>query len=166
MVVEGAYTLSEHLPLPDGAINYFSYYPNNLFITVLLSKIILLCKIIEIGDFSYFIILVLQAFLNVLTGFLVFNAIKKITQNINLSVFGYVFYVLLVGLSPWTSIPYSDSIALIIPVLILYLYLGLEDRKLKYIRIVCISFLGVLGYMLKPQTTILFISVIIISILY
>ena len=163
MVVEGAYTLSEHLPLPDGAINYFSYYPNNLFITVLLSKIILLCKIIEIGDFSYFIILVLQAFLNVLTGFLVFNVIRKITQNINLSVFGYIFYVLLVGLSPWVSIPYSDSTALIIPVLMLYLHTNIDKEGFK---IVGLSFLGVLGYMIKPQTAILFISIFLVSILF
>lgn len=166
VVVEGAYILSEYLPLPDWGISYFSYYPNNLFIMILFSKIILICKILGLSDFSYFIILVFQSILNIFTGILIFKVINKLTQTINLAILGYVLYIILIGLSPWVSIPYSDSFALVIPVLILYLYMGLEDGKVKYIRIVCISFLGVLGYMLKPQTTIIFISVSIISILY
>ena len=125
-----------------------------------------MCKIIGVGDFSYIIILVFQSVINVFTGFLVFNVIKKVTQNINLSVFGYIFYVLLVGISPWVSIPYSDSTALFIPILILYLYTNLDTGKFKIIKIVGLSFLGVLGYMIKPQTAILFISIFLVSILF
>lgn len=166
LIVEAAYLLSDNVKLQDWTNDYFSYYPNNIFITILFSKIIFLCKIIGIADYSYFIILVFQAVLNVFTGFLVFNVIKKITQNINLSVFGYIFYVLLVGLSPWVSIPYSDSTALVLPVLMLYLYTNLDTGGFKTIKIAFLSFLGILGYMLKPQTAILFISIFIISILF
>lgn len=166
MVVEGAYILSEHRTLPNWGTNYFSNYPNNLFIMILFSKIIFICKVLGLADFSYFIILIFQSILNVCTGILIFKVINKLTQTINLSILSYILYVVLIGLSPWVSIPYSDSVALVIPVLILYLYIGLKDRQLKYIRIICISSLGVLGYMLKPQTTIIFISILIISILY
>lgn len=165
LIVEAAYLLSDNVKLQGWTNDYFSYYPNNIFITILFSKIILLCKIIGLFDYSYFIILVFQSVLNVLAGFLVFNVIKKITKNINLSVFGYVFYVLLVGLSPWVSIPYSDSTALIIPVLMLYLYTDIDTGRFKILKIACFSFLGVIGYMIKPQTAILFISVFLISIL-
>lgn len=164
LIIDAAYLLSDNVKLQDWTNDYFSYYPNNRFITILFSKIIFLCKIIGIADYSYFIILVFQSVLNVFTGFLVFNVIKKITQNINLSVFGYVFYVLLVGLSPWVSIPYSDSTALIIPVLMLYLYINIDTDGFKTVKIACFSFLGVLGYMIKPQTAILFISIFLISI--
>ena len=166
LIVEAAYLLSDNVKLQDWTNDYFSYYPNNIFITILFSKIILLCKIIGLFDYSYFIILVFQSVLNVLAGFLVFNVIKKTTQNINLSVFSYVFYVLLVGLSPWVSIPYSDSTALIIPVLMLYLYTNIDTGGFKTVKIACFSFLGVLGYMIKPQTAILFISVFLISIVF
>ena len=166
MVVEGAYILSEHRTLPDWGTNYFSNYPNNLFIMILFSKIIFICKVLGLADFSYFIILIFQSILNVCTGILIFKVINKLTQTLNLSILGYILYVVLIGLSPWVSIPYSDSVALVIPVLILYLYIGLKDRQLKYIRIICISSLGVLGYMLKPQITIILISVLIVSILY
>lgn len=166
LIVEAAYLLSDNVKLQDWTNDYFSYYPNNIFITILFSKIILFCKIIGLSDYSYFIILVFQSILNVLAGFLVFNVIKKITQNINLSVFGYVFYVLLVGLSPWVSIPYSDSTALIIPVLMLYLYTNVDTGGFKNVKIACFSFLGVLGYMIKPQTAILFISVFLISMVF
>ena len=163
LIVEAAYLLSDNVKLQDWTNDYFSYYPNNIFITILFSKIIFLCKIIGVADYSYFVILVFQAILNIFTGFLVFNVIRKITQNINLSVFGYIFYVLLVGLSPWVSIPYSDSTALIIPVLMLYLYTNIDKEGFK---IVGLSFLGVLGYMIKPQTAILFISICLVSILF
>ena len=166
LIVEAAYLLSDNVKLQDWTNDYFSYYPNNIFITILFSKIIFLCKIIGVGDFSYIIILVFQSVINVFTGFLVFNVIKKVTQNINLSVFGYIFYVLLVGISPWVSIPYSDSTALFIPILILYLYTNLDTGKFKIIKIVGLSFLGVLGYMIKPQTAILFISIFLVSILF
>ena len=156
LIIDASYLLSENVKLQDWTNDYFSYYPNNIFITILFSKIIFLCKIIGVADYSYFVILVFQAILNIFTGFLVFNVIRKITQNINLSVFGYIFYVLLVGLSPWVSIPYSDSTALIIPVLMLYLHTNIDKEGFK---IVGLSFLGVLGYMIKPQTAILFISI-------
>lgn len=128
MVVEGAYILSEHPTLPDWGTNYFSNYPNNLFIMILFSKIILICKVLGLAEFSYFIILIFQSILNVCTGILIFKVINKLTQTINLSILGYILYVVLIGLSPWVSIPYSDSVALVIPVLILYLYMGLKDR--------------------------------------
>ena len=163
LVIDASYLLSENVKLQDWTNDYFSYYPNNIFITILFSKIIFLCKIIGVADYSYFVILVFQAILNIFTGFLVFNVIRKITQNINLSVFGYIFYVLLVGLSPWVSIPYSDSTALIIPVLMLYLHTNIDKEGFK---IVGLSFLGVLGYMIKPQTAILFISIFLVSILF
>lgn len=166
LIIDAAYLLSDNVKLQDWTNDYFSYYPNNRFITILFSKIIFLCKIVGIADYSYFIILVFQSVLNVFTGFLVFNVIKKITQNINLSVLGYVFYVLLVGLSPWVSIPYSDSTALIIPVLMLYLHINIDTDGFKTVKIACFSFLGVLGYMIKPQTAILFISMFLISILF
>ena len=163
LIIDASYLLSENVKLQDWTNDYFSYYPNNIFITILFSKIIFLCKIIGVADYSYFVILVFQAILNIFTGFLVFNVIRKITQNINLSVFGYIFYVLLVGLSPWVSIPYSDSTALIIPVLMLYLHTNIDKEGFK---IVGVSFLGVLGYMIKPQTAILFISIFLVSILF
>lgn len=163
LIIDASYLLSENVKLQDWTNDYFSYYPNNIFITILFSKIIFLCKIIGVADYSYFVILVFQAILNIFTGFLVFNVIRKITQNINLSVFGYIFYVLLVGLSPWVSIPYSDSTALIIPVLMLYLHTNIDKEGFK---IVGFSFLGVLGYMIKPQTAILFISIFLVSILF
>lgn len=163
LIIDASYLLSENVKLQDWTNDYFSYYPNNIFITILFSKIIFLCKIIGVADYSYFVILVFQAILNIFTGFLVFNVIRKITQNINLSVFGYIFYVLLVGLSPWVSIPYSDSTALIIPVLMLYLHTNIDKEGFK---IVGLSFLGVLGYMIKPQTAILFISIFLVPILF
>lgn len=164
-VIEAADLLSENMKLESWINDYFSYYPNNLFITILFSKIILFCKNIGLAKFSYFIILVVQAMLNVLTGVLIFKTVSKLTCSIKISIFGYLFYIVLVGLSPWVSIPYSDSMALVFPILMFYIYINLENEKYNNIKIFCLISLAVLGYMLKPQTAIIFISILLISML-
>lgn len=163
LIIEAADLLSENIKLQNWINDYFSYYPNNLFITLLFSKIIAFCKYIGLAKFSYFVILVVQAVLNVLTGVLIFKTVNKLTCSIKISIFGYLFYIVLIGLSPWVSIPYSDSMALVFPILMLYIYISLESKKYNNIKIFGLIFLAVLGYRLKPQTSIIFISVLLIS---
>ena len=81
-----------------------------------------------------------------------------------LTVFGYELYVLLVGLSPWVSIPYSDSMGLLFPCLIAWLTFrrlrgGLGRTLLRWGLIgVC----ACIGYRIKPQILILLIIIIIV----
>ena len=48
---------------------------------------------------------------------------------------------------------------------VLYIYINLENEKYNNIKIFCLISLAVLGYMLKPQTAIIFISILLISML-
>ena len=165
-VIDAAYQLSKNVKLQESANEYFSYYPNNVLITILFSKIILFSNLIGLGKYSYFIILVIQSLINIITGVLIFEVIENLTKSNSLALLGYFIYIILIGLSPWVSIPYSDSMALIIPVIMFYLYIRLCNGYSKSLNIFLIIFLAVFGYMLKPQTVILFISCSIISILH
>ena len=70
-------------------------------------------------------------------------------------------YVLLVGLSPWVSIPYSDSTALVFPIAILYLYTRQKQQKgwKKACLWGAIGLLTMLGYHIKPQVAIATIAI-------
>ena len=163
-VIDAAYQLSKNVKLQESANEYFSYYPNNVLITVLFSKIVSFSNLIGVGEYSYFIILVIQALINIITGVLIFKVIENLIKSYSLALLGYFIYIILIGLSPWISIPYSDSMALIIPTIMFYLYISLCDGYSKSLNIFLIIFLAVFGYMLKPQTVILFISCAVISI--
>lgn len=159
---------SEHLAtdeiMPDWSNDYFSRYPNNLFITILFSKIILLCKFIGASQSSYTIILIIQAALNTLTGALLFLTLKKVLNKVAFAWLGYVFYILLIWLSPWVSIPYSESWGLIFPILILYLYVNLDSYV--YLKIIILAILTSIGYAIKPQVIIMTIGIVAVTICY
>lgn len=165
-IIDTAYRLAEKDNVVLKFPNYFSHYPNNIFIMMLFSKIIALSNIVGVGKYSYFIILVVQSVLNNLTGILIYFVLRKISQKQYLAWTGYVFYILLIWISPWVSIPYSDSIGLIFPISILYLYLVLDCKKFFILKIIGIGVLSTIGYFVKPQIIIISIALIIITILY
>ncbi|WP_314991842.1 hypothetical protein [uncultured Gemella sp.] len=165
-VIDAAYQLSKNIKLQESANEYFSYYPNNVLITILFSKIISFSNVIGLEEYSYFIILVVQSLINIATGILIFEIIEDLTKSNSLALLGYFIYIILIGLSPWVSIPYSDSMALIIPIIMFYLYIRLCNGYSKIINTFLIVFLAVFGYMLKPQTIIFFISCVVVSILF
>ena len=56
--------------------------------------------------------------------------------GIKLAWIGYFLYFVLIGLSGWILIPYSDSTGLVFPLIIFYIYVRLketENKKVKYI---------------------------------
>lgn len=141
---------------------YFSRYPNNLFLAEIFSIIRFVAHNIGFHDYEYFAILTVQCFLNAVTGYLLFHIIKYLFDDTKISLFGYVVYVLLAGISPWISIPYSDSMALIFPTLILYLYIH-NKKKNSMLVWFFIGLCSTVGYKIKPQTFIVFIAVILVE---
>ena len=145
---------------------YFSIYPNNAMIVVLLGAVTKLADLMHLPRIDYFAQIAFQCFLNTLTGFMFFFLIRKVLRDDRAAAAGFMIYVLLIGLSPWVSIPYSDSIALIFPVSVLLLYF-LEQTAplLNLVRWFGIFFLSFLGYYIKPQTMIVLIAIILVGIL-
>lgn len=72
-------------------------------------------------------------------------------------------YVLLVSLSPWVMIPYSDGFALLFPMLTLALYIRQQKAKNKVLCWAAIGAAAALGYWMKPQGVIMLIAVGIVE---
>lgn len=136
---------------------YLTKYPNTL---LYLSIIKFYYNIPVIGKY-YFPLLVFNALLVNLSGLVTSQVIRKFTNN-TYSLIGYIIMSLLIILSPWINIPYSDTFVILIPITIIYLYIKDNKKTRDYILI---GFLAVLGYYIKPTAFIVLIGIIILSII-
>ena len=126
----------------------FSVYPNNILLTYIFSRILRFGTQIGLAEYhAYDLLLILQSFLSFLTGLLLFTVIFRMTTDRKKAFVGYVFYLLLVGLSPWVSIPYSDAVGLFFPTAILAVYLQSTSKKISFfLKWIGIGFLSWFGY--------------------
>lgn len=141
--------------------DYFSRYPNNYLILFCTTQVLKLGT--ELGfsvQQSYASLWIIQCVISALTGLLTFRLAARLTQNRPLAFVVYLFYLLLIGLSPWVSIPYSDSPGLLFPVLLLSLYTAQPSRPcLRVLRWAAIGFLAYVGYKFKPTVMIVLIAI-------
>jgi hypothetical protein len=150
-------------PIAEWLENYFSTYPNNLLLVFLFSKIIQLVHCLGFHEHEYFSLLFVQCLLNTGTGLLLYKVLDQLFQKKYLPMVGYVIYFFLIGLSPWVSIPYSDSVCLIFPVLMIYIYMNRKKGKGLFSSWLIIAIISVIGYKIKPQVLIVFIAMIMIN---
>ena len=138
---------------------YFSRYPNNLFLVWIYGVLIRIFQ--RIGLNYRMGILVCQCGLSWGTGIILYYVVKEITGNRCASCFAWLVYLLLIGISPWVSIPYSDSMGLILPIAILGVYIWSErcSGKVKNFLWAVMGFLTIIGYHIKPQIAIVSIAV-------
>lgn len=164
-ILPNAYSLAN-----DGVISniyYYSMYPNNILITWVFSKIIILANLIGLVDYSGYLLIVFMVFVANVSGLILYKATALIFEKGIISKLAYVLYLGLVLLSPWISIPYSDTFGLIFPILILYVYIRVKRNLINnYLGIILISFISVIGYNIKPQTSIIFVAIVIGELLF
>ncbi len=142
---------------------YFSIYPNNLFLAYLYSVIGKSVHFIGFHKYEYFAILFVQCALNALTGLLVIKIVHKLFDNTKVEFLSFILYVFLIGISPWVSIPYSDSMGIIFPSLIIYLYICSRQKKYKILYWMTIAFVSFIGYKIKPQIFIVLIAICLVE---
>lgn len=114
-----------------GFSGYFSQYPNNLFLVSVFSFIRKAAHLVGLHEHEYFVILCVQCLLNTGAGMLLAGVLDELFHKEQIVMSGYVLYLALVWASPWVSIPYSDSMGLIFPVLIIQFYLISNPEPLK-----------------------------------
>ncbi len=142
---------------------YFSYYPNNVFLTFLFSVVAKLGYGVGINNY-YFCIIVFQCFLFAAAGFLVYCAAEKLLNAV-WAVGIWILYVLFVGISPWVVIPYSDATGIIFPILVFYLSLCVKDGKHIGLSLMLLTLVSYIGYRIKPQILIMPIGIAIVAVL-
>lgn len=145
---------------------YFSTYPNNCLLTAFYS---FLFRWIPTNQ-PIFLIACVNCSLSGLTSYFLYRTVCLVKDEISgLTV--WILYWLILGLSPWISITYSDPLVLIFPIVCLYIFFldEQEARKqqtafsahLHALRIFLTFFIAGIGYRIKPQTLIPAIAIFI-----
>lgn len=146
-------------------VEYFSHYPNNIFIVWIFAGIIKFSNLLGLENYNYFILLSIMAGLYSFVAIIVYKTSRLLFKNREYSILTYIYYNLLVMFSPWVSIPYSDSLGLIFPISILYLYLRyLKLGKFSYRYVISIAFLASFALAIKPHSFLILIVIIIYEI--
>ena len=136
---------------------YYSVYPNNIFLTYIFATIMKLEKFLGIVEYSHTIfgLVVVQSVLCTITAYLLFHIIYHFKKSFMAAWFGFGMYVVLIIFSGWTGIVYSDSMGLIFPTSMIWLYQN-RNTMHKFIVWPSIALLGYWGYRIKPQIFIMF----------
>lgn len=140
---------------------YFSQYPNNLFLLQIFVAVKSILHVLHLDGLGYFAMILVQCALNTLTGLLLIHMLQDVFQDAKCTVLGFMFYFFLAGMSPWLSIPYSDSMALLFPLLLIWLYRNRGKFRLPGAAWFCIGLAAWIGYKLKPQVLIVLIAILI-----
>lgn len=145
---------------------YYSIYPNNLLLVFIFSRILKLNMMLgnHISNGGLLLAWVQCAVINI-SGVILFKCAKRFV-GIRASWCVYILYTILIGLSGWIVIPYSDGMGVIFPVLLLYLYIRYKEctrKNIKYLFILLLFVSGAIAYHIKPYTVIVLISVVIIE---
>lgn len=162
-IIPAARLVSQHADMTESINNYFSFYPNNLFLVNIYAFILKVNQKIGVfcGEDQLMSIVFCNCLISSTTCLLTYSVVKKIT-NVGCAFAGYLISLTLIALSPWEVICYSDSFALFIPVLILYVYISAIPVFWKTVSLfVC----GYIGYSIKPQAVICFIAILIVCVL-
>ncbi|MBO7646855.1 MAG: hypothetical protein J6S56_02005 [Bacteroidales bacterium] len=144
---------------------YFSSYPNNLFLTHIFAFILWVTKPLHLGHFDFLAIVTVQSMLCVLTAWMLYQIIVGQFQRRGLAWFGMALYLLLVGLSPWTSIPYSDAWGLFFATAVLWTSTCSALKDKPFLRWFLTATIAYLGFKIKPQIIFVFASVVVVDVL-
>ena len=152
---------------------YYSRYANNLYITYIFLNIYKLSLNIGIQN-GYFLLLLIQSIIFSLGGLLIYkiaNMYFKERYKIY-SVYTWILYILLVGLSPHIVLTYTDGIGMFLSLLLTYIIFKIENIKMLkknkkiIIRIIftlLFTNLTIISYYIKPQIIIISIAYVIIK---
>lgn len=143
----------------DASKSYFEAYPNNILLLLYEMFFAFITRSISKGPKTLSFILVFNnCLIFTIVGVMVYLCTKKIVNNRKMAFLSWIIYAILIGTSSWFLVPYSDSIGLLFPMLILFVYLYFNKKI--YFKIFLLSLISFIGYQIKPQILIIFISII------
>ena len=155
-------------PHVDAVIaDYFSMYPNNLFLQWVLVKVSEMPKLFGFQNKEYDAILLFLCLINQAVCIMTFFVSRKIFKNRCLAWTEWILNMILVGFSPWTSIPYSDSVGLLFPMLFITVYYMVRPQKLTavIVKFFILGSIAAVGYAIKPHTLIIGIAAMLIGLI-
>lgn len=140
-------------------VDYFSRYPNNVFSVYTLVLLYKIAVIVHRQN-PYVVIVAINSLLVNVSVLLAVLSIYKITKRQGAAMTSMLFGVILIALSPWIVIPYTDTLGMIFPIGAVFLYVHLKNIYLKYFLF---AVLCGIGYLFKPTVAIGLIALIILK---
>lgn len=135
-------------------VRYFSMYPNNLFIACALVYLLRLGAVLISGAPYAFVLAITNLLVN-LSVFLTVLCVYKLTKCRAAAVLSMLTGAVLIALSPWIVLPYTDSLTMVFPAAALFFYCFLKSSRLKafFVTLFC-----VVGGFLKPTVFLVIFS--------
>lgn len=138
---------------------YFSNYPNLSFILFYEHFLWMLSGKLGIKGFTYLLGLI---------NIFVIDISLLLLYSISKALKGAKMYVLLIsiiifGMLPWFCIPYTDCFSFLICTLLILYFLKYINGEFNILSSICLGFIILIGYLLKPSLIILVIAFIIVS---
>ena len=147
---------------PDVAyflVQYFQECPNNLWLFFIEIVFCYIGKIFSCNGYH-----LLMGFTVVMADIAIVLSVMtvyRLTGSRRLCRVTFVMAVLLLGFSTWLFYPYTDSMTILFPVLILYLYVRFrESGTLKMWQWVTLTAIALFAYKLKALASIVFIALL------
>lgn len=146
----------------DEFSSYFRWNPNNLFLSRIFAAVFFLTGPLWGMKVTLFPLLVLQSVGACLTALMLVQTAMHIWHRKDCVILTYVLYLLLVWMSPWWSIPYSDIWGLMVAVAILWTATTLPFKRL-WLKLMILGAATVVGYYIRPQTVFVPLAMVIVG---
>ncbi len=161
ITMAGQWARGEELFWPE----YFGYSPNNLFLLICFRMVFSVSSLFAGGGGDIPAAVLVNILVVDISLFLMVCCAKKLYGEKGMAA-SAALGILTVGISPWLSVPYSDTLGMIFPVLLLFLYLyGVKEGRHKIISCVLMGACAAVGYMVKPHVVIILIAIILMELL-
>ena len=134
-------------------------YPNNIFAVYTLVFLYKIAITVHSQD-PYFVIVAMNNLVVNISVLLAVLSIYKITKKQSVTMVSMLFGVILIGLSPWIVIPYTDTLGMLFPIGAVFCYVYFRNRYLRYFLFVVLC--GI-GYLYKPTVAIGLIALVIVK---
>ncbi len=162
------YSVAESVASGAGKVGdfyYYSQYVNNIGITFVLTLIQKVAIWIGLGSRSYFACVAAGCLTVNLACVFTALCARKMTNRPGIGILAFGLMSVVAGLSPWITIPYTDSFSVLFPPLTFYLYLCAQDKS-GYKAVLMYLFTGLaggMGYLIKPSAGIVLIAVVCVE---
>ncbi|RPH75659.1 hypothetical protein EHM76_01145 [bacterium] len=137
----------------------FSVYPNNLGILFLLLPIEWFARLIHVDGYLASIMVSVLA-VN-LAGVFLYYLINHMTQKPMIALFTWFLFNILIGFSPWITIPYTDTFTILFPISALYIYVTKKNQIVSIRRSLLIGFLLFWGMYIKPSVSVVLVAIVL-----
>jgi len=136
-------------------------YPNNIGITYFMYFLQSLASGLDTPG-QYLFVVIINTLLVDFGIYITYKVAYKL-KGFAVAIISTLLVTALIGISGWIVVPYTDTVTLWIPVIIIYLYILLKENSLYgekcNLAASGIGILSVMGYYLKPQCVIVLIAI-------